>query len=216
MPGRGRFITLEGIEGAGKSTAMGVIQACLEQAGHTVVKTREPGGTALGESVRHLLLQPSEQAMSPKTEALLMFAARAEHLDKVIEPALQRGDWVLCDRFTDASYAYQGAGRQLGSEAISILEHWVQGSMRPDLTVLLDLPPDTGLDRAAGRGQPADRFESENAVFFQRIRQAYLDRVQAEPTRYRCIDAAQPLEEVRHALQETMQQWIGQQAKSRQ
>ena len=209
---RGRFITLEGIEGAGKSTAMTLIQDCLEKAGKTVVRTREPGGTALGESVRQLLLQPSDAPMSPKTEALLMFAARAEHLDKVIEPALQRGNWVLCDRFTDASYAYQGAGRQLGTAAIAALEKWVQGALRPDLTILLDLPPRQGLERAAGRGGPADRFESENAVFFQRIRQAYLDRVHAEPARYRCIDAGQPLEAVRSDLHNTMQDWLQQQA----
>lgn len=208
---RGRFITLEGIEGAGKSTAISVIEASLQQAGYRVVRTREPGGTPLGESVRKLLLQPSDTPMCPKTEALLMFAARAEHLEKVIEPALQRGDWVLCDRFTDASYAYQGAGRQLGTAAIAALETWVQGPLRPDLTILLDLPPRQGLERAGRRGGPADRFESENAVFFQRIRQAYLDRVQADPHRYRRIDAGQPLEIVRHALQDTMQQWIGQQ-----
>lgn len=208
----GRFITLEGIEGAGKSTAIEILFDCLRDAGHTVLRTREPGGTALGESIRGLLLGQSEEPMAARTEALLMFAARAEHLEKRIRPALARGDWVLCDRFTDASYAYQGAGRELGYEAIATLEQWVQGSLRPDLTILLDLAPDQGLARAAGRGHQPDRFETEQPAFFRRIRQAYLDRAAQDPGRYRVIDAGQPLSDVKADLLATMHTWITRQA----
>lgn len=209
---RGRFITLEGIEGAGKSTAMDLLSGCIRDAGHTMLRTREPGGTPLGESIRELLLGQSEEPMAAQTEALLMFAARAEHLEKRIRPALARGDWVLCDRFSDASYAYQGAGRELGYEAIATLEQWVQGSLRPDLTILLDLAPEQGLARAAGRGQQPDRFETEQPAFFRRIRQAYLDRAAQDPDRYRVIAAGQPLADVKADLLATMQAWITRQA----
>ncbi len=195
MAERGRFITVEGIEGAGKSTQMAAIREYLSAQGVRVVVTREPGGTRLGEAVRALLLDPGNRGMSSDTELLLVFAARAEHLHKVIVPALEAGDWVLSDRFTDATFAYQGGGRGVDGARIAALEQWVQGELRPDLTLLLDLPVATGMARINARGRP-DRFEREDPAFFERIRSCYLQRADAEPGRFRCIDASAPVEAV--------------------
>jgi dTMP kinase len=192
---RGRFISVEGIEGAGKSTQMGAIRDFLTATGRRVVVTREPGGTPLSEAVRELLLDPDNRGMSTDAELLLVFAARAEHLHKVIVPALDAGDWVLSDRFTDATFAYQGGRRGAEAARIGALEQWVQGDLRPDLTLLLDLSVEAGMARIAGRGQ-ADRFEREDQAFFERIRATYLQRAAAEPLRFRRIDASAPVEAV--------------------
>ncbi len=199
MADRGRFITVEGIEGAGKSTQMAVIGKFLDQQGIRVIVTREPGGTPLSEAVRALLLDPDNRGMSADTELLLVFAARAEHLHKVIRPALESGDWVLSDRFTDATFAYQGGGRGIAAARIAALEEWVQGDLRPDLTLLLDVPVEAGMARIADRGQP-DRFEREDGEFFQRIRASYLQRAAAEPRRFRRIDASAPAEQVSRSV----------------
>jgi dTMP kinase len=192
---RGRFITLEGLEGSGKSTNLAHLKARLEAAGKPVLVTREPGGTPIGEQVRELLLDHRNDGMHPDTELLLMFAARAQHLQQVILPALEAGTWVVSDRFTDASYAYQGGGRDMPEERIAALEAFVQGGLQPDLTLILDLPVATGLERAGKRSAP-DRFEREQAEFFERVRAVYLDRARRWPARYRVIDAARPLPEV--------------------
>ncbi len=191
----GRFITLEGIEGVGKTTNLNYVRTRLEQRGIDVVVTREPGGTPLAEEIRALLLSPREEPVAELTELLLMFAARAQHLHALIEPALARGAWVLCDRFTDATFAYQGGGRQLDAGPVALLEQLVQGARRPDLTLLLDLPVALGLQRAHARGKP-DRFETERVEFFERVRQAYLERAAAEPARIAVIDAAPALPQV--------------------
>ncbi|PZW78177.1 thymidylate kinase [Pseudomonas sp. 2848] len=195
----GLFITLEGPEGAGKSTNREYLAARLREQGVDVVMTREPGGTPLAERIRELLLAPSEERMAVDTELLLMFAARAQHLAEVICPALARGAVVLCDRFTDATYAYQGGGRGLSVERIAILESFVQGELRPDLTLVFDLPVEVGLARAAARGR-LDRFEQEGQAFFKAVRQAYLQRAGQQPQRYRLLDAAQPLSAVQQAI----------------
>ncbi len=192
---RGRFITVEGIEGAGKSSQLGTIHDYLERRGIRAVMTREPGGTRLGEAVRGLLLDPDNRGMSGDAELLLMFAARAEHVARVIRPALEAGRWVVSDRFTDATYAYQGGGRGIDRQRIADLEHWVQRDLRPDLTLLLDVPVATGLDRARDRGRP-DRFEREDPAFFDRVREAYLEQASREPGRYRIVDTSRPLAEV--------------------
>jgi len=189
---RGRFITVEGVEGAGKTSCLELLQERIEARGHQLVVTREPGGTPLGEDLRSLLLGHRHDGMADDTELLLMFAARAEHLHARIEPALAKGSWVLCDRFTDATYAYQGYGRGIDLQRIAALEAWVQGERRPDLTLLLDLPVETGLERAGRRSAP-DRFEREALTFFERVRHGYLSLAAAHPARYRVIDAAQPL-----------------------
>ncbi len=195
----GLFITLEGPEGAGKSTNRDYLAARLREQGVDVVMTREPGGTPLAERIRELLLAPSEERMAVDTELLLMFAARAQHLAEVIRPALARGAVVLCDRFTDATYAYQGGGRGLPVERIAILEAFVQGELRPDLTLVFDLPVEVGLARAAARGR-LDRFEQEGQAFFEAVRQAYLQRAGQQPQRYRLLDAAQSLSAVQQAI----------------
>ncbi|MFT0212432.1 dTMP kinase [Pseudomonas sp. F1_0610] len=197
MPGL--FITLEGPEGAGKTTNRTFIADYLQQQGVEVVLTREPGGTPLAEQVRELLLAPSNEVMAVDTELLLMFAARAQHIAEKIKPALQRGAVVLCDRFTDATYAYQGGGRGLSQQRIQILEQFVQGDLRPDLTLLFDLPIEEGLKRAAARGR-LDRFEQEHQAFFQRVREAYLVRAKQEPERFSVIDAAPILSEVQEQI----------------
>ncbi len=189
------FITLEGGEGAGKSTQMAYVEACLKKAGKSVCVTREPGGTALSESIRELLLDHRQSAMDADTELLLMFAARAQHLAELIRPALDAGQWVLCDRFTDATYAYQGGGRGIDTRRIAALEDWVQGELRPDLTLLLDLPIDVGMSRAGERGE-LDRFEREQQDFFERVRKTYLEMAEQFPKRYRVIDASQNIEQV--------------------
>jgi dTMP kinase len=205
MPGK--FITVEGIEGVGKSTNIAHIRGLIEAAGIDVVITREPGGTPLGETIRGLLLDPRYTGMSPDCELQLMFAARAEHLAKVILPALAQGHWVLCDRFTDATYAYQGGGRGIAAGKIARLEQWVQGDFRPDLTVLLDVPVAIGLARAGNRGS-LDRFEQEQISFFERVRQAYLDLATRHDGRYRVIDASQPLASVQQQLDEVLRPFV--------
>ena len=186
---RGIFITVEGIEGAGKTTTIETLCTHLEHQGIRVVNTREPGGTQLGEAVRELLLSKEIPPMHPDTELILMFAARAEHLQQVIEPALDNGEWVVCDRFTDATYAYQGGGRGIPPDRIATLEQWVQGSLRPDLTVLLDLDVELGLSRARRRSIE-DRFELEALSFFERVRRIYLSRAAQDPERFRIVDAS--------------------------
>lgn len=195
MTRQGMFITVEGSEGAGKSTNLDFIEARLRDAGRDVLRTREPGGTRLGEEIRSLLLGHAHDGMANDTELLLVFAARAEHLHKVIRPALQAGRWVLCDRFTDATYAYQGGGRGIAEERIAALEQWVQGDLRPDVTLLLDVPVEMGMERAGARGAP-DRFERQKLDFFDRVRGTYLARASAEPQRYRILDASRPLAQV--------------------
>lgn len=185
---RGKLITLEGGEGAGKSTLLAGLQKHLLVQGVDLVQTREPGGTPLGEAVRSIVLDPVHRGMCAESELLLMFASRAQLVRECIEPALAAGQWVLCDRFTDASYAYQGGGRGVPKERIATLEQWATGGLTPDLTLLLDLPVATGRARAAGRGE-ADRIEVEGDTFFERVRAAYRARAAAEPNRFRIIDA---------------------------
>ena len=192
---KGLFITLEGGEGAGKSTQMAYVEECLKKAGKSVCVTREPGGTGLSELIRELLLDHRQTAMDADTELLLMFAARAQHIAELIRPALDAGQWVLCDRFTDATYAYQGGGRGIETSRIAALEDWVQGELRPDLTLLLDLPIDVGMSRAGERGE-LDRFEREQQNFFERVRNTYLDLAKQYPGRYRIVDAAQDIQQV--------------------
>jgi dTMP kinase len=209
MADRGMFITVEGIEGAGKSSNLEFIQHLLESAGIEVLYTREPGGTPLGEEVRDLLLSHRHTGMADETELLLMFAARAEHLEQKIRPALEAGIWVLCDRFTDASYAYQGGGRGVDKERIRALEEWTQGSLRPDLTLLLDLAVEIGLERAGKRSEP-DRFEKEKVQFFEGVRQAYLQIAWDDADRVKVIDASNPLYELQARISDAMQQFISQ------
>jgi len=204
----GLFITLEGPEGAGKSTNLNYLAARLREQGLEVVLTREPGGTELAEKIRELLLAPSDELMAADTELLLVFAARAQHLAQVIRPAMARGAVVLCDRFTDATYAYQGGGRGLSVARIAELEQFVQGDLRPDLTLVFDLPVEVGLARAAARGR-LDRFEQEGQAFFEAVRQAYLQRAQAEPQRYNLLDAAQSLEAVQRAIDALLPAIVG-------
>ena len=196
---KGRFITVEGGEGAGKSSNLDFIRNLLNRAGKQVVFTREPGGTPLGEAIRDLLLGHQHTGMADDTELLLMFAARAEHLQQKIVPALEQGHWVLCDRFTDASYAYQGAGRGLAGDRIATLEQFVQGDLRPDLTLLLDLPVEQGLARAGQRSEP-DRFEKQEMSFFEKVRAGYLEIAVREPDRVKVIDASKPLETVQQQI----------------
>ena len=205
---RGRFITMEGGEGAGKSTMMGRVADWLESAGHRVVRTREPGGTDLAEKLREILLDRNTISLSGRAELLLMFAARAQHLEELIRPALVRGDWVLCDRFTDATWAYQGGGRGLPRDEIGSLETLVHGDLQPDLTLLLDLPVELGMKRAARRSQ-ADRFEQESTLFFERVRNAYLERAEAAPERFAVINAASNMEEVWSQIKSVLHQRMG-------
>ena len=196
---KGRFITLEGGEGVGKTTNMNFIAERLQEKGIAVVKTREPGGTPLAEKIRNVLLDHQDEAVDPNAELLLMFAARAQHIRHVIKPALDRGDWVLCDRFTDATYAYQGGGRGMPMATIAWLEQLVQGDLRPDLTLLLDAPVQTGMSRARQRSAP-DRFEQEKQAFFEKVRQSYLNLAKLHPERFAVIDASQPLAAVQQAI----------------
>jgi len=202
-----RFITVEGGEGVGKTTNMGLIQSILESRGLEVCITREPGGTALGEMLRTSLLNPELEPPVAMAELLMIFAARAQHISTVIEPALAAGQWVLCDRFTDATYAYQGFGRGIDLPAIATLEQLVQGKRRPDVTVLLDLDPLVGLERAQKRAE-LDRFELEEAAFFNRVREGYLSRAKAEPARWIVVDAAKSLEEVSGTLNAQLTRWL--------
>jgi dTMP kinase len=194
----GKLITLEGMDGAGKSTHIPTIVSVLESRGYEVVSTREPGGTALGERLRELLLHES---MHPETETLLMFAARREHINQVIAPALSRGAVVLSDRFTDASYAYQCGARGVSVEKMHILEHWVQEALQPDITLLFDVPIEVSIQRLANTREP-DKFERESREFFTKIRQAYLSRAAQYPQRFRVIDANRSLEEVKKSVED--------------
>jgi len=196
---RGKFITLEGGEGVGKTTNLTFIRDYLHEHNISVVVTREPGGTVLAEKIRHLLLDKDSEMISEQAELLLIFAARAQHIKHVIEPALAQGEWVLCDRFTDATYAYQGGGRNMRISTIEWLEDLVQGNLRPDLTVLLDAPVEVGIERARERGA-FDRFESEKISFFEHVRRAYLLQVELHPERIKLIKASQPLVDVQKAL----------------
>jgi dTMP kinase len=188
MTENGFFITLEGIEGVGKSTQVNYLGELFRQLDRTVTITREPGGTLVGEAIRNILLNSKDLDISIETELLMMFAARAQHLHQIIKPALARNEVVICDRFTDASFAYQGAGRGIPKEKIKLLQNWVQGELHPDLTFLLDAPVETGLERAGKRSEP-DRFESESMTFFNAVRQEYLKIAAAEPGRVVVIDA---------------------------
>ncbi len=202
------FITLEGGEGAGKSTNLEFVRQWLRRDGHDVVVTREPGGTELGERVRDILLHGRELSISAESEMLLMFAARAEHIARVIRPALDAGKIVLCDRFTDATYAYQGGGRGIPAARIATIESWVQGDLRPDLTLLFDVPVEDGRRRAGLRSEP-DRFEQENNEFFARVHATYLARARSEPGRMRVIDASQSLEKVEKQIGTVLKEVMG-------
>jgi dTMP kinase len=203
---RGRFLTLEGIEGVGKSTNLALVADLVRAAGHEVVVTREPGGTPLGERIRSLLLEPNG-VVPPLTELLLMFAARSVHLEQVIRPALARGAWVVCDRFTDASYAYQGGGRGIATDRIWQLEVLVQEGLRPDLTLLLDAAPGATVERQAARGT-TDRFEREQGAFFEAVRAAYLELAAREPDRVRVIDATRTIPEVQAEIRGILRAFV--------
>ncbi|WP_445366889.1 dTMP kinase [Methylomonas sp. BW4-1] len=195
----GRFITLEGGEGVGKSTNLQFIKQLLEERGVRFVLTREPGGTGIAEKIRGILLERQAESLTEQAELLLVFAARAQHIQQVILPALQQGQWVVCDRFTDATYAYQGGGRHMDLHTIAWLENTVQGTLRPDLTFVFDAPIEIGMQRAKHRGE-LDRFETEQLAFFDRVRQAYLQRAATDFRRYKIIDASLPLSEVQQQL----------------
>ena len=199
MQRQGKFITIEGGEGVGKSTNLAYLHGLLNSRGVSFVESREPGGTPLAEELRDTLLRERDETVGSDCELLLMFAARSQHLSRVIVPALTRGDWVVCDRFTDATFAYQGGGRGLDWDRIAQLEQMVQGDLRPDLTLLLDVPVEVGMDRARQRGE-LDRFEQEQLSFFERVRQAYLKRATEDPQRFRIIDASQPLVQVQQQI----------------
>ena len=194
---------MEGSEGAGKSTALQAIQSWANATRIEIAVSREPGGTPLSEKIRDILLDKANVSMLPDTELLLMFAARAQHINEFIKPALEQGKWVICDRFTDATYAYQGGGRGIDIHRIEQMEKWVQGEFRPDLTLLLDLPVKSGLARAGNRGE-LDRFEQEQLDFFERVRQTYLDRAQKYPDQYRQIDASQSIADVQQDIHKTL------------
>lgn len=198
---RGKFITFEGIDGAGKSTHIKNVVASLQNQGKTVIATREPGGTPLGEALRHLLLS---EHMDIKTEALLMFAARQEHLAQLIEPELSKGNWVVSDRFTDATFAYQGGGRGLPWDKLRQLEMWVQDEFQPDLTFLFDLTPQTAQIRLAGTGNTPDRFENEQTDFFCRVREAYLVRAKEFPNRFRVVNTSKTVDEIKNFLEKEL------------
>lgn len=200
---RGLFVTLEGTEGVGKSTNLKFICDWLQQQNIPFIRTREPGGTPLAESLREILLMPRAETFNPLAELLIVFAARAQHLSELILPTLEKGVWVICDRFTDATYAYQGGGRGLDLAAIVALENLVQGGVRPDAVILLDVAPEIGLQRAQDRSEP-DRFEAEQVQFFERVRNAYLKRAAADVSRFHVVDAGQSLIEVQAALQEVL------------
>jgi dTMP kinase len=205
---RGAFLTVEGSDGAGKTTQLEFIHSWLGSKGVDVVRTREPGGTAVGEKLRDLLLNQSDLTISDETELLLIFAARQQHLQELILPALEQGKWVLCDRFTDATYAYQGAGRGLDEARISILEQWVQGSMQPDLTLILDVDVSIGQERSASRGNIPDRFERESSDFKQAVRSCYLDRSEKDTKRVRVVNAAGSIESVQQAITRELKDFI--------
>lgn len=197
MP-RGKFITFEGLDGAGKSTHIQAVVELLKRHGKSVISTREPGGTPLGEKLRGIVLNES---MDLETETLLMFAGRREHVAKLIEPALVRGEWVVCDRFTDATYAYQGGGRGVDRQRILALEDWVHGKLQPDLTILFDVPLAVAQARLTG-SRELDRFEREQADFHERVRQSYLERARANPGRIRVVDGSRTVDEIRAMVED--------------
>ncbi|MBL4821186.1 MAG: dTMP kinase [Gammaproteobacteria bacterium] len=199
-----KFITVEGVEGVGKTTNIDAMRGVLEQRGIDFILTREPGGTPLAEEIRDMLLKDQDENVTSQTELLLIFAARAQHLNQVIKPSLDQGVWVICDRFTDATYAYQGGGRGIDSAKISLLENLVQEELRPDLTLILDLDPQVGLSRATNRGE-LDRFEKQQLDFFDRVRKVYLQRAAAEPHRCVIIDASHELEQVKASVAAAME-----------
>jgi len=203
----GRFISLEGGEGVGKTTNIVYIQSLLEEQNISVLLTREPGGTPLAEAMRQLLLDKNQEEITEQAELLMMFAARAQHIKHVIKPALEQGVWVLCDRFTDATYAYQGGGRAMDVTAIKWLENFVQGELRPDLTLLLDAPVQVGMSRAAQRGK-LDRFELEKITFFEKVREAYLAMAAQQPVRIKVVNATQTLEHVQAEIHQLITQFI--------
>ncbi len=203
----GKFITIEGTEGAGKSTSLNYIKDVLQQKGIVFITTREPGGTPIAEKIRELLLDKANTALCDDAELLLMFASRAQHLNELIIPALQSGQWVISDRFTDATYAYQGGGRGLPCEKITQLEQWVQGDLRPDATILLDIPVEQGMERVRSRGE-TDRFEEEQMSFFSRIREAYLRLARENPQRYYIIDTRPDIEEVYQQLDRVLKKLV--------
>lgn len=205
---RGKFLTIEGTEGVGKSTNLAFVADWLRGRGIEVIVTREPGGTPLAEEIRSLLLSKRDESFDETAELLLVFAARAQHLAQVIKPALARGVWVLSDRFTDATYAYQGGGRGLSKATIEQLEQLVQGDLRPDLTLILDIDVELGLNRARQRGE-LDRFESEAVVFFERVRAAYRQRAESAPNRYALVDAGKTLDEVQIEIDQVLTRLIG-------
>ena len=196
---KGFFITLEGIEGAGKSTMLNFVENSLIKAGHDVVKTREPGGTKIGEQIREILLNNENNKLTSDTELLLIFAARAQHMKEIIMPALSSGKTILCDRFTDASYAYQGGGRGIDASRINLLEKWVQSDFRPNLTLLFDLDVSVGMERTKKRSK-ADRFEQEKSIFFEKVRTCYLKRAEDEADRFRIINSELPLQKVKDEI----------------
>ncbi|GGD03950.1 dTMP kinase [Halopseudomonas salina] len=206
----GLFITFEGPEGAGKSTNLQLFAAALRESGCDPLLTREPGGTPIAEKIREVLLSHHDEPMCSDAELLLMFAARAQHIDRLIRPALDRGQVVISDRFTDATYAYQGGGRGIAVQRIAALEEWVQGPLRPDLTVVFDVPVAVGMQRARARSE-LDRFEVEQTAFFEAVRQTYLERASADPGRYRIIDASGTLDQVAQAMRplvaQVLEQW---------
>lgn len=204
---RGKFITVEGIEGVGKSTNIDFLASLIEAKGLAVIRTREPGGTPMAERIRGLLLEHGEEPMTDIAELLLFFAARSVHIHNAIKPALLAGQWVVCDRFTDASRAYQGNGRGLNQETINTLADWVQEDLQPDLTILLDAPAEIGMDRAGRRGA-ADRLEIEKTEFYARVRDGYLALAKSEPERFAVIDASQSLEQVQAAIGENVAKLI--------
>lgn len=210
MNQQGYFITVEGVEGVGKSTNIAFIQKTLVRKGCDVVVTREPGGTPLAEEIREMVLQPRDEVMASLTELLLVFAARAQHIEQVIKPALDRGAWVVCDRFTDATYAYQGGGRHLPIDQIQALEQLVQNHLRPDLTILLDVDAEVGLKRARSKGQ-VDRIEAEKIDFFSRVRDTYLSRASDDPGRFRIIDTERALEEVQADIDRVLSHFVQEQ-----
>lgn len=204
MSAKGLFITIEGIEGVGKTTNIEFISDWLQQNQIDFICTREPGGTPLAEEIREVLLKPRNEQVSNTAELLLMFAARAQHIETLIQPAINQGKWVLCDRFTDATYAYQGGGRELSVETIAQLETIVQKSFRPDAVILLDVPVEIGLQRASARSE-ADRIEKEKASFFEKVRRAYLERAAQDPERYYIVDASCELAEVQQQLKNVLE-----------
>jgi len=201
MSGRGKFVTLEGVDGSGKSTHSGYVEGLLQRAGHRVLRTREPGGTPLAEALRQVVL---ESPMDGVCEVLLMFAARADHVRQVIRPALEAGTWVVCDRFTDATMAYQGGGKGVPAALIQDLANATHGDLWPDLTLLFDCPFEVASARLAGTGKTMDRFEREGRAFFERVRSAYLDAAAAAPARIRVIDASKSLDEVKKSIEQNI------------